>query len=239
MSWLYMIAFAALVGLMFYILMTRFLSGADKKAKLIVLVVSIGIPAAGLITYQLRGAYDEVSLVASMRALGEQTGENNSMAEVKEFQRQLEQVAENHSERAEYWFLLGDLYMELEEYPSAIKAFEQASNAAPADVSIVSRLAEAQFVADGYSLTDAVKGYIDQVLSVEPLDSTVLGILGISAYRAGQFDAAIKFWERALTNLPPFSPTAQSIQASIEQARLAMGSHDSTASNMALSLIHI
>lgn len=53
--------------------------------------------------------------------------------------------------------------------------------------------------------------------------TTVLGILGISAYRAQQFEAAVRFWSRALQNMPPNSPAAQSLQSSIEQAEMAGG----------------
>lgn len=222
MSWLYIVAFAALIGLMFYILLGKSLAVADKATKIILLTTAVLVPLVSLGIYQQRGAFDEVSLVETMQSLSQQS-EESSMEAIKKFQRQLEEVSERHPDRAEYGFILGDLYMELQNYQSAVNAFQMASAASPNDISIVSRLTEAQFVADDYFLTDAVKVHVDRVLAVDPLDTTVLGILGISAYRAGQYEAAIRFWENSLSNLPPFSPTAQSIQSSIEQAKIAAG----------------
>jgi len=153
------------------------------------------------------------------------------MTSLKEFQHQLEAITKVKPDKAEYWFLLGGLHTERQDFNGAVEAYEEASRLFPDDISIHARLAEAQFLADNYMLTEAVREHIDRVLSENPFDTTVLGILGISAFRAGQYEAAVRFWEKSLQALPPMSAASQSIQASIEQAKLSGGLNDSDLSS--------
>lgn len=235
MLWLYLLVFAVVTAALCFLLLwvvvakepvseasssASDFSDTDKTSKWILMAVAILVPMLSLVVYQQRGAADEVNLVRAMQALGTESGAG-SMEPVIEFQRQLESMTEDKPERAEYWFLLGGLHMEMKEYQSAISAYQTASDLFPEDASIHSRLAEAQFVADGYVLSEAVRAHIDRVLASDPYDVTVLGILGISAYRAGQYEGSIRFWQKSLEALPPNSAAGQSIRASIEQAQIA------------------
>lgn len=229
MYWIYFVVFAILSGAIFYVMLGAHLrseaNNSDKTAKQILLLTAILVPVISLLVYQQRGASDEVALVESMQAFNQQSDISEAAAiEITEdIQQQLEAITKAKPDRGEYWFLLGSLLVERQDFTGAVAAYGQASSAFPGDIKIQSSLAEAQFIADEYVLTEAVREHIDKVMAADPLDTTVLGILGISAYRAGQFEAAIRFWERSLQALPPMSSAAQSIRASIEQARITGG----------------
>ena len=222
MAWFYFALLVLASGVLFYVMMGGYLSQADKISKALLLATATLAPMVSLLIYQQRGAYDEVELVATMNALNEATQQPGS-EDIEAFQQQLEAMTRARPGKAEYWFMLGGMRTEQQDFTGAVEAYQKASDLVPQDISLHARLAEAQFLADGYRLTEAVRGHIYQVLVEDPLNTTVLGILGISAYRAGQFEAAIRFWQRSLQALPPMSKVAQSIRASIEQAKQTAG----------------
>lgn len=222
MYWLYILAFTGLSALLFFVLLYPLYKEQERGSKKILLGLVVAVPLFSLLIYQQRGALDEVILVADMQALAQNPDisaedVNTSML------GQLESYLERNPDDAEYWFLLGEMRMDTGNFQGALDAFLEASRLRDEDTSIYSRMAEARFFLDGYMLTQEVRNYIDVVLENNPNDTTVMGILGISAYRAQQYEAAVRFWERALQNLPPSSSSAESIRASIEQARIAGG----------------
>lgn len=220
MYWLYMLAFTGLTALLFFVFLYPLFKEQESKKFLLGLVVAI--PLFSLLIYQQRGAIDEVILLADMQALAQTP--DISVEDVNTgILGQLESYVERNPSDAEYWFLLGEMRMEAGDFQGALQAFQEASDLREEDTSLYSRMAEARFFLDGYQLTQEVRNYIDVVLEDNPNDTTVMGILGISAYRAQQYEAAVRFWERALQNLPPSSASAESIRASIEQARIAGG----------------
>lgn len=222
MYWLYIFAFTGLITLLFLALLWPLLKKGETGSRKILLALIVVIPLGALAIYQQRGAMDEVLLLTDLQVIA--SDDSGTADEVNaSVLNKLEAYVERNPEDAEYWFLLGEMQMDVQDFQAALNSFAQASELRPEDVSLYSRMAEARFFMDGYSLTQEVRNYIDVVLADNPNDTTVMGILGISAYRAQQFEAAVRFWERALQNLPPFSPAAESIRSSIEQARIAGG----------------
>jgi cytochrome c-type biogenesis protein CcmH len=220
MYWLYIFAFTGLVALLFLALLWPLIKEQSARSKKLLLALVVAIPLVSLVIYQQRGAMDEVLLLTDLQMIASDTSGTTEDVNAGVLDK-LEAYLESNPEDAEYWFLLGEMQMDMQDFEAALNAFAQASELRPEDISLYSRMAEARFFMDGYSLSQEVRNYIDVVLAENPNDTTVMGILGISAYRAQQFEAAVRFWERALQNLPPFSPAAQSIQSSIEQAKIA------------------
>lgn len=222
MLWLFLVGLTVITGALFYILALPSLKNADSKSKSIMLAVTVMVPLVALLIYQQRGASDEVALVQTLAGLNEESTDG-SLQPLIDFQRDLEKYTRDNPDEAEYWFILASMRMDMQDFDGAVDAYQSASELLPEDISLHARLAEAQFLADGYLLTEAVREHIDIVLAEDPNDTTVLGILGITAFRAEQYEAAIQFWQRSLQALPPFSPAAESIRASIEQAQIAGG----------------
>jgi len=219
MYWLYILAFTGAFALLFILLLYPLYKQQGQKSKRILLGLVIAIPLLSLLIYQQRGAVDEVSLLADIQTLAQDPDASAEEVNARLLDK-LESYVERNPNDAEYWFLLGEIRMDAENFQGALDAFQEASDLSPGDTSLYSRMAEARFFLDGYVLSQEVRNYIDVVLENNPGDATVLGILGISAYRAQQYEAAIRFWQRALQNLSPSSSAAASIQSSIEQARI-------------------
>ena len=223
MYWLFFPLLAIVPGVIFYALVRPGAAAEDKSSQSILMVTAIVVPLAGLVMYQQRGAFDEVALVESMQALHEGAihGDPNVAESMEEFRGRLEAMTLAQPDKAEYWYLLGSLHAEMQDFQAAVDAYQEASRLFPDDISIHSRMAEARFLADNHLLTEAVRVHIDKVLAENPFDTTVLGVLAMSAYGVGQFATAIEFWQKSLHVLPPMSPAAQSIRSRIEQAKAA------------------
>ena len=219
--WLYFALFALLSGAIFFVMLgSRLRSDTANTGKPVLVLVAILVPLFSLVAYHQRGASDEVALLEAMQGMNAEALSDAAAIEIQQdIQQRLEVITDAKPDKGEYWFLLGGLLVEQENFEGAANAYKEALRIFPGDTRIQSSLAEVQFIVDEYRLTDAVRGYIDTVLAADPYDTTVLGILGISAYRAGQFEAAIQFWERSLEKLPPMSTAAQSIRGSIAQTR--------------------
>lgn len=185
----------------------------------------VAVAAVSLVMYQQLGAQRELSLGEKMASLANAAATNpeSSFEKAMELVRELEAATEAYPDKAEYWYLLGVQQISLERFSEAASAFAQAYELMPGDISLLASQTEAEYVAADYRLTESVKTLIDQVLEKEPNNSTVMGILGITAYRGAQYEAAVQFWERALSTLPPMSTDAETMRASIAQARMQMG----------------
>ena len=222
MYWFYIWAFTGLTALLFFVLLFPLYKQQNRSGKNWLIGLVFIIPLLSVLIYQQQGAIDEIQLLEDMQAVAMDPSASTERLNAG-LLAQLESYVEQNPEDEEYWFLLGEMRMDIQDFQGALHAFQQAASLRPEDTSLYSRMAEARFFLDEYALSQEVRNYIDVVLADNPNDTTVLGILGISAYRAQQFEAAIRFWERALQNMPPNSPAAQSLRSSIEQAQIAGG----------------
>ena len=184
------------------------------------------VSALSLVIYQQLGAERELSLQAKMASLADAAVSNPeaSREKIVELVREFEAATRAYPEKPEYWYLLGTQQTALERHAEAAYSYSRAYEFAPGDISLLARQTEAEFIAAQYSLTESVTTLIDQVLAKAPNNPTIMGVLGIAAYRGGQFDAAIKFWERALLDLPPNSLEAQTMRGTIAQVQAQAGS---------------
>jgi len=222
MYWFYIWAFTGLTALLFFALLFSLYKQRNRSGKNWLIGLVFLIPLLSVLIYQQRGAIDEIQLLEDMQTVAMDSSASTTNLN-EGLLAQLQSYVEQNPDDAEYWYLLGEMRMDVQDFQGALEASQQASSLRPEDSSLYSRMAEAQFFLDEYALSQEVRNYIDLVLADNPNDTTVLGILGISAYRAQQFEAAVRFWDRALQTLPPNSPAAQSLRSSIEQAQVAGG----------------
>lgn len=141
---------------------------------------------------------------------------------------------------ASYWYMLGQDQRFMQDHAKAARYFELAADGYPNDPSILAAWAESQFLANGYRLDGQVEELSQRVLRLDPLNQTVLGLLGVAAFQAAEYESAIRLWSRALSAIPPTSPNAQVIRDSIARARDLAGTDTSTpASNDSSAAIEL
>src|SRR6266581_780324 len=137
---------------------------------------------------------------------------------------------ENNPNNPEGWVILGRAYKALGRYDDAEKAFAKAgSKLMDNDPVLLVEQAELAAVRAGGNLEGKPRALVEKALQLDPDNPQALLIAGSAAYFRGEYAKAISHWERMKKNLPPDSPDAQALTASIDKARSRMGRGGSVA----------
>lgn len=120
------------------------------------------------------------------------------------------------------WYLLGTTAAGIGDYDEAVRAFRELLEVEPNAAQIMAELAQALFLRAGNTITPEVKEYTHKSLKLNPHLPTALGLAGIEAYQASDYQSAINNWRKAVARLNPQSPSYRVLKQGITQAQLAM-----------------
>lgn len=122
------------------------------------------------------------------------------------------------------WLLLSRTLKTMQRFPEALEAVETARKIAPDDPRVLVEVAEARiFVSTNGRIGDEEIVLLQRALELDPSSQKGLWLMGIASMQAGDPEAAIAYWESLMEQLEPGNEVAQSVQAQINEARLAMG----------------
>jgi cytochrome c-type biogenesis protein CcmH len=121
---------------------------------------------------------------AGMKALA------TAMAEVLEISPEHEQVA----------YYLAQLRLQLGEFEAAVLLLRSLSQRYPEDGDLLASLAEARYLAAGRVMAGDLNTLFDQALARAPANVTLLEILGMEAFKAGNLDEAKRKFSTALAH---------------------------------------
>ncbi|GAG76221.1 unnamed protein product, partial [marine sediment metagenome] len=127
------------------------------------------------------------------------------------------------SERTDWLFVQAQTAMRVGAYPVAASIFARLSQMEAGNADLLAWQIQALYLARGRQLDDEINSLIDRALTINPHQSTVLGIRGMNAFENGEFALAAQAWGQALAGLPPGSPSATMLQQGIQQANAALG----------------
>lgn len=200
-------------------------AGAGRKGAVVVVLASlIVVPAVSLYLYQQWGALDRVEEFLAMQEIPATEGERAKRMD--ELTAQLRARLEANPDNAEGWTMLARTYMRLEQYQDAAWAFKRLADVAGGTpqnrATAWGMAAQASYFASEGEFTEEVKGAIDQARQLNPDEINSLGLLGIRAFGAERYEAAIGFWER-ITEVAPQHPQLESIREGIRTAYQRLG----------------
>lgn len=178
------------------------------------LIAALLMPLLGYGLYLHWGAIDEVERAQSFAA---------QPKTIEEMTARLEAAVKNDPTSAESWYFLGRTYMAQERAADAATAFERAVGVAGRQPELLGQWAQALYFASDKQWTAQLQALTDEALQADPAEVTSLGLLGIAAYEAGQFQKAIGHWQQLVAVLPAEDPSRQAIQGGIERAREQLG----------------
>ena len=103
------------------------------------------------------------------------------------------------------WRMLGRSYMQLNNYPQAVAAFERVVELEDGrDAQGLVELGEALLAAEGgQSMSPRVMSLFENALAVQPNNQAALFWSGLGAFNRGDTDVAADRWERLLATNPP------------------------------------
>ncbi len=169
--------------------------------------------------YWKLGAGADVALKRELDAINEQTTE----ADYRRLMLKVEDRAAARPGNLYYQGMLGRFYMNEGDYGRARALYAGLAEKAPNDAMAAALAAQAGFLASGRQLTSEDQLLAERALAVNPHQRTALGLLGMASFEAGEFQAAISYWERLLVMENPESEAAQMIRGVIDRARAQLG----------------
>ncbi|WNF48251.1 c-type cytochrome biogenesis protein CcmI [Pseudomonas sp. SG20056] len=185
-----------------------------KLGGTIPLIAALLMPLLGYGLYQHWGAIDDLER-AQIFAAQPKT--------IEEMTARLEAAVKNDPKSAESWYFLGRTYMAQERAADAAVAFERAVDVAGREPELLGQWAQALYFSGNKQWTEQLQALTDEALKGDPAEVTSLGLLGIAAYEAGQFQQAIDRWQQLVGVLPAEDPSRLAIQGGIDRAREQLG----------------
>ncbi|SED73889.1 c-type cytochrome biogenesis protein CcmI [Pseudomonas anguilliseptica] len=178
------------------------------------LIAALLMPLLGYGLYQHWGAIGDVERAQTFAA---------QPKTIEEMTARLEAAVKSNPESAESWYFLGRTYMAQERAGDAAVAFERAVDVAGREPELLGQWAQALYFSGNKQWTEQLQALTDEALKGDPAEVTSLGLLGIAAYEAGQFQQAIDRWQQLVAVLPAEDPSRLAIQGGIDRAREQLG----------------
>lgn len=196
-----------------------------RRGRTVLVVAALLVPVCALLFYARFGAWADWNiqrlLEQSERQM--QAGADNR-ATLEQLTAALERrLAQRDDDDGRRRFMLARLHSEFGRYGDALLQYRLLQQKFPQDADIAGQYAQALYLASGRKLSDEVRSQAQRALSLDPDQSTALGLLGIAAFESRDYAQAVLHWRHLLRLLPPGSPNAAMIEHGIARAEQALG----------------
>ncbi len=131
------------------------------------------------------------------------------------------------------WAMLGRSYAVMNRFDDAAAAYGKAVARVPDNPNLLADYADALGMARGQSLLGEPEALIQRALKIDPDHGKSLALAGTVAFEKKDYAAAIRYWEKLVTQIPPDSDMARGVQSSIAEARGLLGSKTAPATDKA------
>ena len=193
------------------------------------IMLALLIPIVAVVVYQQTGAKADWDIAQTLKNMRLKTADGEAAeTDVKQLIMQVEERLEQRPDNGSYLMLLANQQMGLRNYPAAAAAYQRLRTIYPDDASVLAQYAQAMYLSSDRTLTTKVTDMAELALRQDPQQPTVLSMLGMAHFEQGDYQRAIDYWQRLLPSLGPVSPNRKIIMAGIEQAKLRLGSSDTT-----------
>jgi cytochrome c-type biogenesis protein CcmH len=195
-------------------------SSSGKTNKLIPLLCLLFIPLFSYSLYEVVGSARDLELPKIIQSLGEAETAEEQLAGLNRLAEILQDRFERHDDDIQNGYMLGTLYLELENFPGAIRTFRamtEVMEASPDKATVLGQLAQSMYLAADSQITPEVQQIIDQALSMNPNEYAVMSLLAIESFINEDFAQALTYWRRQLIQMDANSQQAVVLRSRIEQ----------------------
>jgi cytochrome c-type biogenesis protein CcmH len=175
------------------------------------------IPIAALLLYVALGNHDAFLPAAQREAKGG-AEHDVSPQQVEAMAAKLAAKLEKDPDNPEGWVMLARTYYALKRHADAARAFERAVALVPDSADVLADYADSVGAAEG-GLRGKALELVERALKADPTHWKALALAGTAAFDRKDYRQAVVYWERMKATVPPGSPIAGSIDASIAEAR--------------------
>lgn len=121
------------------------------------------------------------------------------------------------------WAMLARSYKMLGRNAEAEQAFVRAGSFLDTDAQLLAIYADLAATNANGNFAGKPMQLIEKALKVDPQNAMALWLAGTAAFRANQFEAALRIWERLVSQVEPDSDDARMLQKAIDAAYAASG----------------
>jgi cytochrome c-type biogenesis protein CcmH len=146
-------------------------------------------------------------------------GHDFSPEQVEKMVAALAARLENEPDNLEGWVVLARSYYALKRFDAAAKAYERVVTLAPNEPDLLADYADTLGTVAGGNLSGKPLALIERALAIDPTHWKALALAGTEAFNRKDYGTAVAYWEKLRESAPADSPIAQSIDASIAEAR--------------------
>ena len=186
----------------------------------VALAIGLLLPVLAAVGYWNLGNLEAMNPVV---AAADDAGHSANPAEVEALVAKLAARMEQTPGDLEGWMLLGRSLTMIGRHDRAAQAYERAARLAPADANVLADYADTLAMAQGRRLAGEPYALVKRALAVDPEHVKALALAGSAEFEAGNYGAAVAYWERILKVVPPQSEFARSVADSIAEARTKGG----------------
>jgi cytochrome c-type biogenesis protein CcmH len=199
------------------------LASGTGNGRLALLACALAVPVLALLLYRHLGATPEIELAGLIAQLEQEMPAEQRAGLLARLQPRLEAQVRRSDPDGDYRFLLARLYTAEERYPQAAALYAELVDLYPEDAAMIAQSAQALYLAGGRKLTPAVQALIDRAFAIDPAQVTLLGLVGMDRFQAGDYRGAVDYWQKLLDHLPVGAPDAGVIRDGIAMARSRLG----------------
>lgn len=180
-------------------------------------ILAGGLPIAALLLYVVLGNHAAFSPAATQAA---KAGAEHDITpeQVDRMAESLAAKLAQNPDNVEGWVMLARTYYSRNRHAEAAKAFARAVELVPGNADLLADYADALGATQG-GLAGKPEELIRQALAADPTQWKALALAGTIAFDRKDYAQAVAHWERLKATVPPTAPIAQSIDASIAEAR--------------------
>ncbi len=189
----------------------RDMQDADRRehsnlqgSKLLPLLSLLFIPVFSYSLYEVIGSARDLVLpgiLEELRTVETPEAQEVALLRLAEF---LQDRYQRKNDDIQNGYMLGTLYLELENYPAAISTFTGLADGMDEGMdkaTVLGQLAQSMFLAADSVMTPSIRSVVDQALALNPNEYAVMSLLAMEALLNEDVLTALGYWRRQLLQL--------------------------------------
>jgi len=177
-------------------------NGGPRKLVPVLSLLFIPIFSYGI--YELVGSARDLELPKIFQTLNTAESAEEQRAGFLRLAEVLEERFERKPDDIQNGYMLGTLYIQLEDFNSAINTFELLIGEledGPDKATVLGQLAQAMYLDAGSSLTSDLQSVIERAMTMNPNEQAIMSILGFESFMQQDFRQAVFYWRRQLSQI--------------------------------------
>jgi cytochrome c-type biogenesis protein CcmH len=207
-------------------------TNAGNRQRWIAAVIAVALPVASFALYKFLGQ-PEAFVAPPHQSSAAIDAENITPQQFATMTQRLAVKLREQPNDAQGWTMLARAYMALGRSNDAAMAYDRAVLLVPDNAALLAEYAHALATRNNNSFAGRPRELVAQGLKLEPNNPRILALAGSAAFEAKDFNAAIRYWEQLLAQMPKDSDVTNEIVASIDAARAALGQKPEASTNNA------